>query len=80
MLTDDTMTAIEARVRELIIYLDDDVNCELALPFPVAYAIQQMGAALRFAPPRALSPMRHVGFIGGVRYSNCEPERRPFMA
>ncbi len=58
MILDDTMDAIEARVRELLNYLDEDVDCELALPFAVAYSIQKMRAAIIMAPPRALSPMR----------------------
>ena len=55
---DDSMTEIEACVRELLHYLDCNVECESALPFAVAYAVQQMRAAIDVAPPRALSPMR----------------------
>ena len=84
MLMDDTMEVIEARVRELIVYLDDDVNCELALPFPVAYAIQKMRAALRFAPPRALSPMRRCRLYRRCATSHAldgdDSANRPYSA
>jgi len=67
---DDTMEVIEVRVRELLNYLDDDVECELALPFAVAYAVQQMRAAITMAPPRALSPIRRCRM-----YRRCADRR-----
>jgi len=67
---DDTLEVIEARARELLHYLDDDVECELALPFAVAYAVQQMRAAINLAPPRALSPMRRCRM-----YRRCADRR-----
>lgn len=67
---DDTNIEIESRVRELLQYLDDDVDCELALPFAVAYSIQKMRAAITMAPPRALPPMRRCRI-----YRRCADRR-----
>jgi hypothetical protein len=55
---DDTRDVIEARVRELLQFLDVTPECEEVLPFAVGIAIQQTRAAIFAAPDWALSPMR----------------------
>ena len=55
-MTNDPNSELECRARELITYLESEVEIEESLPFVVRFQIEKMRAAIFAQAMRALAP------------------------